>query len=70
MDFLDLNDLPLINRAWLFKDLDSLNLAINAKLAQSGSHQSRTQEIPGLIFSGGICLFCSNIFAIPYVSLS
>ena len=51
---LDFEDLTEINRAWLHKD---------AKLAQPGRHQSRMQEVPCLILSGGN-FFCWNIFVI------
>ena len=44
---------------YLFK---SLNLAINA---MSESHQSRTQEVPGLIFSGGNFLFAEIFLLSP-----
>ena len=47
-----LDDLAKINRT--YKDLKSLSLTSNAKLAQSRMHQCITHEISGLILSGGI----------------
>ena len=48
---LDFEDSTEINRAWLHKD---------AKLAQPGRHQSRMQDFPCLILSGG------NFFLLKY----
>ena len=45
---------PKMNRALVSKDLKSLES--DAKLAQSGRHQSRIQEFPGSILSRGLFL--------------
>ena len=59
----DLHNLPKINRAWLYKDLESLSLTSNAVLTQSERHQRRIQEVPGSIptvtFLLNIC--CSSL---------
>ena len=44
IDFWTLDDLAKINRAWLQKDLKSF--ISNSKSAQSGRHQSGSQEVP------------------------
>ena len=41
------------------KNTESLSLRNSAKLTQLGRHQSRIQEVPGSILSGGI--FCAEV---------
>ena len=66
------DDLAKMNKTSIFKDFKSLILGSNAKLAQSGRHQSRTQEVPGSILSRGLfllkyfCYLSSNHFLPTY----
>ena len=58
----------MIQQGMTKKRLKRLSISSNAKLAQSGRHQSRTKAITGSIFSGGDS-FDRNIIAISYISL-
>ena len=58
---LDWDYLAKINRAWLYKDLKSLHLTSNAKLAQSGRHQGKLQEVTSSISTG--CNFLLDLFS-------
>ena len=51
---------------WLYKDLKSLSLTSNVKLAQSGRHETVTQAVPCSIHTRGAFFpeFCSS-----YISL-
>ena len=64
-----MNSLAKINRAWLYKDLKSLILSNDTKLAQVGECQIGMMGLLGSISTGGD-FFMYDFFCFPHVNIA